>query len=255
MKYVVVGIALAVALLLLVTLQPADGDGPGSSPPVPPASPVPGNDPVVDPIRDAYFWCHQTNPSCRRGDPWWMVFAETPLAGRCRYAFLPQTLVTDCALVEAVVNTALWPVGRTLLEEAAAGGVTLRVVPQASLPANAIAVYRSDGRQILIGDRYHRLSTWMVSAIVVHELWHARQHRQGQLDGSCVDVETPAYQAGADYVRWLAARMGGMPPVEAVQQQLSDDDERIFDQLQQQMAMPDLRQWVRGICDRPFVIW
>ena len=184
-----------------------------------------------------------------------MSFAETPPAGRCQYAFLSRSFVTDCALAEAVVNAALWPEGKALLEDAAAWGVTIRVVPQASLPRDAGAVYQSGARQVLIGDRWYRLSTWMVSAIVVHELRHARQDQQGQLHGSCREVETPAYQATADYVRWLAGRMGGLPSIDEVRQHLSADDVRFFELLHQLVTTPGLHSLVAGLCGRPYRLW
>lgn len=211
--------------------------------------------PVIAPRRDPPgLWCRGAgNPSCGR-DPWWMEFEEAPLPGLCQFAFLPPGFVSSCALIEAIVAVDDWPEGHALLQDAAAWGVTARIAPQSQVGGRGvIAHYDLSARTVRVGDQWHRVSTWALAAVLVHEFTHARDHKLGRSlqagVSGCLRTEFPAYLNQAAYAAWMAARMGSWPPADRVARELSAEDNDLYHTLGGLVTTPNVTGLVARHCN------
>jgi hypothetical protein len=187
-------------------------------------APEPGRTSYVYPVigppgDDAGFWCLPENPSCTR-DPWWVEWNELQREQLVQYAFVGPGLVTEYRFIEAIWLLWQWPEGKTLLREAAAHGVKIVAAPR---QGGAFASYNSSRRQVTVEQDSVEASTWMVTAVLAHELKHAADDRAGARM-----TERAAEQVEAGYLRWISERCGGLPSADLVNARLSPADVQLY---------------------------
>lgn len=197
---------------------------------------------VVASANDAQPWCLSDNPSCAR-DPWFGEWNEPQQADLVQYQFVGPGLATERRFAEAVRLLWQWPEGRFLLSEAAAHGVAIVTFPD-SLSGPAYAAYIPQFRAMYVNRRFTTSPTWMVAAVLGHELKHAADHRGGtrqELDfEDCIAREQVAYQVEARYLQWLAARFQGFPARDLPLERLSLDDRMLYLNLHDVATSPDV---------------
>jgi len=225
-------------------------------------SAVAGAEPVLDlpdlaAIPAGGFACLAANPSCQRGDVWWMGwFDEDADAARQFVTFRPlgPDLRVQQGLAEAVLWAWISPTGHDLLSGLRSFGLTIILAPQASVgPATTIAAYRTQGHLILVSTRYAKVSSWVLGDVVVHELTHARQDQTGQLQSAsvagCEAAEIGARQSAVAYARWVAGHFGTLPTLAEVGQSLSAEDSALIAMIAAEVAAPDLRPIAAAECE------
>jgi hypothetical protein len=107
---------------------------------------------------------------------------------------------------------------------------------------NAFAMYLSRPKSIEFNRDFVRVSTWMLAAVLAHELKHASDDRARipWLDASdCIPWEQRAYQEEADFVRWLSSRFVGFPSEQQVRNLLAPEDQVLFSNLRRIATAPD----------------
>jgi hypothetical protein len=167
------------------------------------------------------------NPSCGR-DVWWVEWNEVQESDLVEYRFAPG-LVTESRFVEAVWLLWQWPEGKELITAAAQNSVSIWTYDS---QRDAFAGYSPFFNWITVDSRYTETSTWMVADVLAHELRHAVDAAEGMMDGRtpelCIWLEQRAYETEARFVRWLSARVGGLPTTLQVASRLSNEDLELF---------------------------
>ncbi|MBI4493059.1 MAG: hypothetical protein HY690_09720 [Chloroflexi bacterium] len=244
---------LLAALLLLGALHPAAGVPSAvaleaeSSPPAELVStPLMALDsyvyPQIGPVPETDPWCLRENPSCGR-DPWWAERNEPQDAQLVQYQFVGPGLVTEQRFAEVARLLWQWSEGRFLLGEAAAHHVAIVTLPD-SMSSLAYAAYIPQYRVVFVNRRFTAAPTWMVAAVLAHELKHAADHRAGsrqELDfEDCIAREQVAYQVEARYLQWLGARYQGFPSRDLPLERLAPDDLGLYLDLYHVATSPDV---------------
>lgn len=99
-------------------------------------------------------------------------------AGLVQFGYLEPGLASERRYAEAIGLLSLWPEGESLLHHAAAHGVGVVSWPGA-YSRDALASCTRRCRLVRINSRFSGSSTWLVSALVAHELKHAADDRAG----------------------------------------------------------------------------
>jgi hypothetical protein len=123
--------------------------------------------------------------------------------GVCLNVGATKCLTVDRRLVGAV--SALLPLepARELVRGAAEDGV---LVAMAELPRSARGAYSTRRRAIVIADSLMESTAWVRSAVLVHELQHAADHRAGLLPArapeACFRSEERAFRMTVQFWTW-----------------------------------------------------
>jgi hypothetical protein len=183
--------------------------------------------PSVDPYpNDFAYSCLPSNPSCA-SDPWWGEWNAIQDDARVTYTAVGSRFVTERRYAEAVNLLWQWPEGKTLLHEAdsqAVGVMTLDYDEQ-----TAFASYVPARNVITFNRRYVTAPTWMVAAVVAHELAHSLDDGRNALGRSnatdCLAVETRAFEVQQRYLVWLTRTLHpeGLPTLAVVSGRLNSE--------------------------------
>jgi hypothetical protein len=215
-------------------------------------SAVPAMPRIEAPREDQRWSCFPENPSCARGDPWWVEWNEIQSETLVEPAFAPG-LVAERRFVEALWLIARWQDGRTLLSEAGLNGVwILSVSPETA--QSALGRYSDTTNVLEVNRRFSESSTWLIADVLVHELQHAVDDRHGEFRGGgyarCI-LEQRAYSQESVFIRWLRERMGGVPSPAEVRARLSRDDFILYSNVMSVANAPDPR--LQAVRDYPEV--
>jgi hypothetical protein len=207
---------------------------------LPPPRPADGNrykHAVVDALPDGpqLAWnCWQGDAGCVSPNPnvWWVRWNDSQGTSRVQYRFLAPGFVTEARFYEAVQLLWAWPEGKFLLREAASPGVVVVGGSPADLQNNYADFTPVGGYRIRFNDRFLKVSTFMVSTVLAHELQHLADAKNGVAQGwSVADYcarERRAYQTQARFLRWVEWKAGKLPSRDEVGKALSAEDNEWF---------------------------
>ena len=160
---------------------------------------------------DGFAYCDVSNPSCGR-DPWWLQFNEPQRADLLQFGLTGTTLTVEDRYSEAMRLLWGWGEGQALLHDGSEFGVVVGSGVFDRDP-NAIAFYNSARRQIQINPRYARAATWMLAAVLSHELRHIsdayNRKFQGHSTEHCFEREIRAYETEARFISWFTSSVVG----------------------------------------------
>jgi hypothetical protein len=229
------GVILAVCTLLGQTEMARAGDLPPSVFEIP-----------AHPTNDA-FYCLSANPSCAR-DPWWMEWTEPTEDQIVSFAGMGVGLVAESRFAEAVNLIRQWDDGSQLLTEAETFGLTIRTGTFSKDPT-AIAAYNSSRHEIVFSPDYATSPTWMVAAVLTHELRHiadAGAHAfQAHTPDDCFARELRGYEQEARFMTWFSADLVKQPIPDAQLRESQSSVSRTLVALLSRIGnAPDLAQMV-----------
>lgn len=193
-------------------------------------------------------YCVAANPSCGR-DPWWLQFNELQGSGLARFDLTGLPLTVEERYMEAVHLLWAWDEGQSLLRDGSEFGVVIQSGVFEREPT-AIASYTTSRRQIQINPRYARAATWMLAAVLAHELRHISDaHRrlvQGHVTEQCFARETRAYETETRFIAWYTNEMvRERVPMRELQRQAPPDVRTLAELLVRISSAPDASELVR----------
>ena len=192
--------------------------------------------------------CVGTNPSCGR-DPWWLQWNELQSTELVQFSLTERPLTVESRYQEALQVVWRWDEGKELLTDGSQFGVVILSGIFVREPT-AIASYSTARRHIQINPRYARAATWMLAAVMSHELRHISDahHRQFQAHAvdECLIRETRAYETESRFISWYTqAIVGEELPVQELRQQIPSEHRGLSDLLIRINAAPDAAELVR----------
>ena len=127
-------------------------------------------------------------------------------------------MTVESRYVEALQVLWSWDEGKDLLNQGSEFGVSVRSGIFETEPT-AIASYSTSRRSIQINPRYARAATWMLAAVVSHELRHISDARnrlfQAHISDDCLTRETRAYETEGRFIDLVHRDAGGRAPAGA----------------------------------------
>lgn len=217
---------------LITAARPTSTPVPARSPTATPR-PAPRYPLIAPPTDDTRFWCVTANPRCSR-DPWWVEWDALQNTEIVEFQFAPG-LLAQRRFIESIWLVWQWPEGKDLLREAGANGVYVHA--NTATFSDAFASYVFPSNEIRFNRTFTETSTWMIADVLAHELKHASDVFQGiaigRTSADCITREQRAYGVEARFLRWLSARMGGLPSVGDVAVRLSLEDYHLFTNLEE----------------------
>ncbi len=193
-------------------------------------------------------YCSDANPSCGR-DPWWLQFNELQSTDLVPFGLTRAPLTVESRYLEALHVLWSWEEGQALLGEGSEFGVSIMSGLFAREPT-AIASYNSARRSIQINPRYAQAATWMVAAVLSHELQHiADSHNrlyQRHTPEDCLTRETRAYETESRFITWYTQTLVGQTlPVQELRKQSLAEHRGLSDLLIRINSAPDVSELVR----------
>jgi hypothetical protein len=193
-------------------------------------------------------YCSEANPSCGR-DPWWLQYNELQSSELVSFGGTSTPLTVESRYLEALHVLGTWEEGEALLGEGSKFGVSIMSGLFAREPT-AIASYNSARRSIQVNPRYAQAATWMLAAVLSHELQHiADSHnRLYQLHASedCLTRETRAYETESRFITWYTRTLVGETlPVQELREQSLAEHRGLSDLLIRINSAPDVSELVR----------
>ncbi|HEX3246195.1 MAG TPA: hypothetical protein VHX16_12385 [Chloroflexota bacterium] len=193
-------------------------------------------------------YCAGANPSCGR-DPWWLQWNEIQNTDLVSFAVTRTPMTVESRYVEALQVLWSWDEGEDLLTQGSEFGVSVRSGIFETEPT-AIASYSTSRRTIQINPRYARAATWMLAAVISHELRHISDARnrlfQSHISGDCLTRETRAYETEGRFMAWYTeALVGERLPVQELRQRVPSEYRGLSELLLRINTAPDASELVR----------
>jgi hypothetical protein len=142
-----------------------------------------------------------------------------------------------------------WDEGKEILTHGSLYGVAILsgLFPR---EPTAIASYSTARRSVQINPRYAQAATWMLAAVISHELRHIsdaylRQHQAHKVD-DCLMRETRAYETEARFINWYTQSVVGEEiPVDELRREVRSEHRGLSDLLVRISSAPDAAELVR----------
>ena len=215
------------------------------------------NDPNVLGAFSGAAYCAGANPSCGR-DPWWLQWNELQSTDLVPFVATETPMTVESRYVEALQVLRSWDEGQDLLRQGSEFGVSVRSGVFETEPT-AVASYSTSRRTIQINPRYARAATWMLAAVVSHELRHISDARnrlfQAHVSEDCLTRETRAYETEGRFMAWYTeALVGERLPVPELRQQVPSEYRGLSELLVRINNAPEAAELVRkdysALCER-----
>ncbi|MFN0069862.1 MAG: hypothetical protein ACKVVP_00050 [Chloroflexota bacterium] len=193
-------------------------------------------------------YCLGANPSCGR-DPWWLQWNELQSGDLAQFAHTQSPLTVEARYLEALNLLWEWNEGQELIRNGSDFGVIIESGVFDREPT-AIASYNTSRRRISINPGYAPAATWMLAAVLSHELRHISDAHlrafQGHVTEDCFARETRAYETEARFIHWLSSSMMGGPlPIRELRQQTPPEMRGLSDLLIRISSAPNASELVR----------
>jgi hypothetical protein len=188
------------------------------------------------------------NPSCGR-DPWWLQWNELQSTDLVSFNMTGRPLTAESRYHEALQVLWGWDEGKELLGNGSEFGVAVLSGIFAREPS-AIASYSTARRSIQINPRYAQAATWMLAAVIAHEMRHIsdayQRLYQSHTREDCLTRETRAYETESRFITWYTQSVVGEKiPVQQLRKQVRSEHRGLSDLLVRINSAPDAAELVR----------
>jgi hypothetical protein len=193
-------------------------------------------------------YCTGANPSCGR-DPWWLQWNELQGTDLVSFTMTGRPLTAEARYHEALRVLWGWDEGKELLRHGSEFGVAVLSGIFAREPS-AIASYSTARRSIQINPRYAQAATWMLAAVISHEMRHIsdayQRLYQAHTVDDCLMRETRAYETESRFITWYTRSVvGEQIPVQQLRQQVRSEHRGLIELLVRISSAPDAAELVR----------
>ena len=207
----------------------------------------PGDQPVFSDLSKISY-CAGANPSCGR-DPWWLQWNELQSADLASFNLTARPLTAESRYHEALQVLWRWDEGKELLTNGSEYGaaVVSGLFPR---EPTAIASYNTARRSVQINPRYVEAATWMIAAVISHEMRHIsdayQRLYQAHVQDDCLMRETRAYETESRFIAWYTQSVvGEQIPVQELRKQVRWEHRGLSDLLVRISSAPDAAAMVR----------
>ncbi len=148
-----------------------------------------------------------------------------------QYGLIGPGFITEARYLEAIRLLWSWPEGSELLMDAGEHGVSVNTASGDHL-ADAFGSYSAFLTQVMVHPDYVRSPTWLMAAVLAHELQHAADGRAqlhtGRFFEDCIAREQRAFETERRFVHWLTERFGELPTLGQASARYSHDELGLF---------------------------
>jgi hypothetical protein len=206
-----------------------------------------GDQPVFSDLSGGSY-CAGVNPSCGR-DPWWLQWNELQSTDLVSLNLTERPLTAESRYHEALQLLWGWDEGKELLTHGSEYGVAV-VSGLFPREPTAIASYSTARRAVQINPRYAQAATWMLAAVISHEMRHISDAHQrlyqAHAQDDCLMRETRAYETESRFIAWYTQSVvGEQIPVRELRKRVRSEHRSLSDLLVRISSEPDAAAMVR----------